>query len=137
MTKAIEAGIPKLRIEEAAARTQARIDSGRQPVVGVNVFRPDVADDIEVLKVDNTAVRAEQIAKLERLRAERDQAACDDALARLTAAARLVADGAPRDAEREPARPVDRRCPGARHGRRDHRRDGVGVRPPHRLDPYD
>ncbi len=95
MTKAIEAGIPKLRIEEAAARTQARIDSGRQPVVGVNVFRSDAADDIEVLKVDNTAVRAEQIAKLERLRAERDQAACDDALARLTAAARLVADGAP------------------------------------------
>jgi methylmalonyl-CoA mutase len=97
MTKAIEAGIPKLRIEEAAARTQARIDSGRQPVVGVNVYRSDVADDIEVLKVDNTAVRAEQIAKLERLRSERDQAACDGALARLSAAARLVADGAPRD----------------------------------------
>ena len=70
MTKAIEAGIPKLRIEEAAARTQARIDSGRQPVVGVNVLRPDVADDIDVLKVDNTAVRAEQLAKLDRLRAE-------------------------------------------------------------------
>ena len=68
MTKAIEAGIPKLRIEEAAARTQARIDSGRQPVVGVNVFRSDVADDIDVLKVDNTAVRAEQLAKLDRLR---------------------------------------------------------------------
>ena len=97
MTKAIEAGIPKLRIEEAAARTQARIDSGRQPVVGVNVFRSDVADDIDVLKVDNTAVRAEQIAKLERLRAERDQAACDEALAKLTAAARLVSDGAPRE----------------------------------------
>jgi methylmalonyl-CoA mutase len=97
MTKAIEAGIPKLRIEEAAARTQARIDSGRQPVVGVNVFRSDVADDIEVLKVDNTAVRAEQVAKLEHLRAECDQAACDDALTRLSAAARLVADGAPRD----------------------------------------
>jgi methylmalonyl-CoA mutase len=97
MTKAIEAGIPKLRIEEAAARTQARIDAGRQPVVGVNVFRPDVADDIEVLKVDNTAVRTEQLAKLDRLRAERDRQACDEALARLTAAARLVADGAHRD----------------------------------------
>jgi methylmalonyl-CoA mutase len=66
-------------------------------VVGVNVFRPDAADDIDVLKVDNTAVRAEQIAKLDRLRAERDQPACDEALARLTAAARLVADGAHRD----------------------------------------
>ena len=98
MTKAIEAGIPKLRIEEAAARTQARIDSGRQPVVGVNIFRPDLTDDIEVLKVDNTVVRAEQLAKLDRLRAERDHAACDEALGRLTAAARHVADGARRDA---------------------------------------
>jgi methylmalonyl-CoA mutase len=97
MTKAIEAGIPKLRIEEAAAKTQARIDSGRQPVVGVNLFRSEVADEIEVLKVDNTAVRAEQLAKLERLRAERDAASCADALARLTAAARLVADGGRRD----------------------------------------
>ena len=98
MTAAIDAGIPKLRIEEAAARTQARIDSGRQPVVGVNLLRPDVADDIDVLKVDNTAVRAEQLAKLDRLRRDRDQAACDDALARLTGAARLVAEGARRDA---------------------------------------
>ena len=64
MTAAIEAGIPKLRIEEAAARTQARIDSGRQPVIGVNMFRPDTADEIDVLKVDNTAVRAQQLAKL-------------------------------------------------------------------------
>jgi len=93
MTAAIDAGLPKLRIEEAAARTQARIDSGRQPVVGVNLFRPDTADDIEVLKVENTAVRTSQIAKLERLRAERDQAACDEALARITAAARRLADG--------------------------------------------
>ncbi|MGH9135838.1 MAG: methylmalonyl-CoA mutase family protein, partial [Acidimicrobiales bacterium] len=93
MTKAIEAGIPKLRIEEAAAKTQARIDSGRQPVVGVNIFRSDAADDIDVLKVDNTAVRKQQIAQLEQLRAERDQKACDEALARLTAAAGRVADG--------------------------------------------
>ncbi len=93
MTKAIEAGLPKLRIEEAAARTQARIDSGRQPVVGVNVFRPDTADDIEVLKVDNSAVRAEQIAKLRTLRAERDQAVCDDALTALRDAARALAGG--------------------------------------------
>jgi methylmalonyl-CoA mutase len=93
MTAAIEAGIPKLRIEEAAARTQARIDSGRQPVIGVNLFRPDAADDIEVLKVDNSAVRTQQLAKLERLRAERDQDAVDAALAALTTAARASADG--------------------------------------------
>jgi methylmalonyl-CoA mutase len=93
MTAAIEAGIPKLRIEEAAARTQARIDSGRQPVVGVNVLRSDAADDIEVLKVDNSAVRAQQLAKLARLRAERDEAACTAALDRLTGAAQQVADG--------------------------------------------
>jgi len=87
MAAAIEAGIPKLRIEEAAARTQARIDSGRQPVVGVNKYRLDLHEDIDVLKVDNTAVRAGQIAKLERLRAERDQGACDSALEALTNAA--------------------------------------------------
>ena len=87
MTSAIEAGIPKLRIEEAAARTQARIDSGRQPVIGVNKYRLDEPESIDVLKVDNTAVRAEQLAKLERLRAERDDAACRASLDRLTAAA--------------------------------------------------
>jgi methylmalonyl-CoA mutase len=87
MTAAIEAGIPKMRIEEAAARTQARIDSGRQPVIGVNKYRLDVPETIEVLKVENSAVRAEQIAKLEQLRAERDTAACEAALASLTAAA--------------------------------------------------
>ncbi|MEU7679251.1 methylmalonyl-CoA mutase [Micromonospora taraxaci] len=84
MARAIEQGLPKLRIEEAAARTQARIDSGRQPVIGVNRHRPVVEDPIEVRKVDNTAVRAEQVAKLRRLRAERDQPACDAALAALT-----------------------------------------------------
>jgi methylmalonyl-CoA mutase len=71
MAKAIEAGIPKLRIEEAAARTQARIDSGRQTVVGVNKYRLDEEERIEVLKVDNSAVRRSQIEKLQRLRAER------------------------------------------------------------------
>ncbi len=80
MTKAIEAGIPKLRIEEAAARTQARIDSGRQPVIGVNKYRLTTPETIEVLKVDNAAVRAGQLAKLDRLRAERDEAACQHAL---------------------------------------------------------
>lgn len=72
MAKAIEAGIPKLRIEEAAARTQARIDSGRQTVVGVNKFQLAEQEDVPVLKVDNAEVRRQQIEKLERLRRERD-----------------------------------------------------------------
>ena len=72
MARAIEEGLPKLRIEEAAARTQARIDSGRQPVIGVNKYRLAVEDDLDVLRVDNTAVRAAQNVKLQRLRAERD-----------------------------------------------------------------
>ena len=93
MTAAIEAGIPKMRIEEAAARTQARIDTGRQPVIGVNLFRPQEQEQIDVLKVDNSAVRAEQLAKLARLRAERDEAACQAALTALTAAAQASVDG--------------------------------------------
>ncbi|MEV6931068.1 methylmalonyl-CoA mutase [Dactylosporangium sp. NPDC051485] len=87
MARAIGEGIPKLRIEEAAARTQARIDSGRQPVIGVNKYRPDADEPIEVLKVDNSAVRAAQIARLSRLRAERDAGACAAALDALTAGA--------------------------------------------------
>ncbi|MGO3327607.1 methylmalonyl-CoA mutase [Gordonia sp. (in: high G+C Gram-positive bacteria)] len=87
MTKAIEEGLPKLRIEEAAARTQARIDSGRQPLIGVNKYRSEQDEEIDVLKVENSKVRAEQIAKLEKLRAERDQSAADAALADLTRAA--------------------------------------------------
>ena len=84
MTKAIEAGIPKLRIEEAAARTQARIDSGERPIVGVNVFRPEAADEIEILKVDNRAVREAQVARLRQLREERDPAEVQAALEALT-----------------------------------------------------
>jgi methylmalonyl-CoA mutase len=87
MARAIEEGLPKLRVEEAAARTQARIDSGRQPVIGVNKYQVTGDDDIEVLKIDNRAVRAQQLDKLGRLRAERDAAACQAALDRLTAAA--------------------------------------------------
>ncbi|HEX4721424.1 MAG TPA: methylmalonyl-CoA mutase [Pseudonocardiaceae bacterium] len=87
MAKAIDAGIPKLRIEEAAARTQARIDSGRQVVIGVNKYCVTEDEPIDVLKVDNAGVRTAQLAKLERLRAERDQPAVDTALAALTAAA--------------------------------------------------
>ncbi|WP_420121940.1 methylmalonyl-CoA mutase [Nakamurella sp.] len=87
MARAIEAGIPKLRIEEAAARTQARIDSGAQAVIGVNRYRVDAQDALDVLKVDNRAVRAAQIAQLAALRAERDERAVQAALAALTAAA--------------------------------------------------
>lgn len=87
MAKAIEAGIPKMRIEEAAAKTQARIDTGTQTVVGVNKYQ--VSDDavLDVRKVDNSAVRAQQIASLKKLRASRDQVACDAALEALTKAA--------------------------------------------------
>ncbi|WP_367135200.1 methylmalonyl-CoA mutase [Saccharothrix sp. HUAS TT1] len=87
MARAIDAGIPKLRIEEAAARTQARIDSGRQPVIGVNKYQVEFDEKIDVLKVDNAGVRAQQLAKLARLREERDQSAVDGALAALTTAA--------------------------------------------------
>jgi methylmalonyl-CoA mutase len=92
MAKAIEAGIPKMRIEEAAARTQARIDSGTQAVIGVNMYRADDAEPIETLKVDNRAVRAAQIAKLEQLRGERDGAAVQRALDALTAAGARAGD---------------------------------------------
>ncbi|HWL67068.1 MAG TPA: methylmalonyl-CoA mutase [Geminicoccus sp.] len=87
MARAIEQGIPKLRIEEAAARTQARIDSGQQVVVGVNKYRAEQEQAIEVLKVDNSAVRKEQLDKLARLKAGRDQATVDRALAALSAMA--------------------------------------------------
>ena len=80
MAKAIEAGVPKLRIEEASARTQARIDSGAQTVVGVNKYKPVEDRAIDVLKVDNSAVRTLQLDKLKRLRAERDDTAVEAAL---------------------------------------------------------
>lgn len=87
MAQAISEGIPKLRIEEAAARTQARIDTGQQPVIGVNKYLVEEDTPIEVLKVENSRVRAEQNAKLEKLRAERDSAEVEEALAELTRAA--------------------------------------------------
>jgi len=93
MAKAIDAGLPKLRIEEAAARTQARIDSGRQPVIGVNKYRPVNEEMTDVLKIDNAAVRTEQTEKLRRLREERDSEAVESALARLTAAAGAAIEG--------------------------------------------
>lgn len=87
MAQAISEGIPKLRIEEAAARTQARIDTGQQPVIGVNKYQVDEDQQIEVLKVENSRVRAEQAEKLRRLRAERDATEVERALAELTRAA--------------------------------------------------
>jgi methylmalonyl-CoA mutase len=87
MAKAIETGLPKLRIEEAAARTQARIDSGQQVIVGVNRYVPDTADDIPILQVDNAAVRRGQLARLEELRADRDEATLQAALAAMTRSA--------------------------------------------------
>ena|SRR5215217_3485881 len=88
MAKAIDQGVPKLRIEEAAARTQARIDSGKQSLVGVNRYKPEVADDIPVMKVDNTTVRNAQLEKLRRLKAERNEDETQAALAALEAGAR-------------------------------------------------
>ncbi|MBM7770116.1 methylmalonyl-CoA mutase [Actinokineospora baliensis] len=87
MAKAIDAGIPKLRIEEAAARTQARIDSGRQPVIGVNKYRLTDDEQIDVLKVDNAGVRGQQLEKLRRLREERDNDTVTAKLDALTRAA--------------------------------------------------
>jgi methylmalonyl-CoA mutase len=87
MAKAIEASIPKLRIEEAAAKTQARIDAGAQSVIGVNKYAPTDEKPIEVLKIDNSAVRAHQIEKLQRLKAERDPSVLHEALDALTRAA--------------------------------------------------
>lgn len=84
MAKAIEAGIPKLRIEEAAAKTQARIDGGQQAIIGVNLFKPSNEASIDVLKVDNASVRAQQLDKLRRLKGERDEAAVQAALTELT-----------------------------------------------------
>ncbi|HZZ49428.1 MAG TPA: methylmalonyl-CoA mutase [Pseudonocardia sp.] len=87
MAKAIDEGIPKMRVEEAAARTQARIDSGRQPVIGVNTYRVDADESIEVLKIDNADVLAQQVARLRQLREERDNDACERALDAVTKAA--------------------------------------------------
>ncbi len=92
MAKAIELGVPKRRIEEAAARTQARIDSGQQTVIGVNTFPPNVERALNVLKVDAADVRAQQIEKLKRLRAERDETKTRAALDALTEGARGAAN---------------------------------------------
>ena len=88
MTKAVASGMPKLRIEEAAARRQAAVDRGEEIIVGVNKFRPAIPDPIEVRDIDNAEVRRSQVARIEKTRASRDQAACDSALAALTETAK-------------------------------------------------
>ncbi|HSK38982.1 MAG TPA: methylmalonyl-CoA mutase, partial [Arenibaculum sp.] len=88
MTKAVESGLPKLKIEEAAARRQARIDRGEEVLVGVNKYRPDNVETVDVLDIDNTRVREGQIARLKRVRETRDQDAVERALAKLAQAAR-------------------------------------------------
>jgi len=80
MSKAVETGVPKMRIEEAAARTQGRIDSGTQGIIGVNKYRLEKEDPIDILEIDNTAVRLSQIERLNKLRAERNEGECQAAL---------------------------------------------------------
>ena len=93
MAAAIETGIPKMRIEEAAARTQARIDSGTQKIIGVNEYRLEHEDPIDILEIDNTAVRTEQVERLKELRAHRDEKAVQAALAEITKSVQAWADG--------------------------------------------
>jgi methylmalonyl-CoA mutase len=88
MTKAIEAGLPKLRIEEAAARKQARIDSGKDKIIGVNIYQVEDKTEMDILDVDNNAVRESQVARLQTLRSERDEAQCKESLEAITHAAR-------------------------------------------------
>ncbi len=87
MAKAIETGLPKMRIEEAAARKQARIDSGKDTIVGVNQFKLEKEDPLDILEVDNTAVREAQVKRLAKLKAERNNAEVQEILDRLTHAA--------------------------------------------------
>lgn len=93
MAQAIGEGIPKLRIEEAAARTQARIDTGQQPVIGINKYQAEEDQQVEVLKVENSRVRAEQLEKLRQVRADRDSTEVERALAELSRAAASSAGG--------------------------------------------
>ena len=93
MAKAIETGLPKMRIEEAAARTQARIDSGVQTIVGTNKYRLEHEDPIDILEVDNTAVRKQQEESLKEVRSKRDEAACQAALKAITDCVRDFKEG--------------------------------------------
>jgi methylmalonyl-CoA mutase len=97
MTKAIEAGIPKMRIEEAAARKQARIDSARDVIVGVNKYRLEKEDDLQILEVDNQAVRQQQVERLQMIKRDRNPKAVEEALAALTQAAKRKNKGTATD----------------------------------------
>ena len=92
MTKAVDAGLPKLRIEESAARRQSRIDLGEEIVVGVNRFQSEIKDEVDILDIDNTAVRESQVARLKSLRDQRNEVACTSALETLSAGADNPAD---------------------------------------------
>jgi Methylmalonyl-CoA mutase, N-terminal domain/subunit len=106
MAKAIDTGLPKMRIEEAAARKQAKIDSGRETIVGINKYRLDHEDPIETLEVDNTAVRESQIKRLKELRANRNEADVQRCLDAITKCA---------ETGRQPAGPGHRGCQVPRH----------------------
>ena len=120
MTKAVASGMPKRLIEEAAAARQARVDKGEDVIVGVNKYRPENADNIDFLDVDNVKVREGQVARIAATKAARDEAACQAALAALTEGAK---------GGDKPPRPRRHRRPRPRHARRNLRRDGAGVRP--------
>src|SRR5262249_10162416 len=94
MTKAVEQGLPKLRIEESAALRQARIDRGEETIVGVNKYRPENPEHVDILAIDNTAVREAQVARIHRIRSARDEAKCQAALATLSQAAAAAAGAA-------------------------------------------
>lgn len=101
MAKAVDSGMPKLRIEEAAAKKQARIDQGLDVIVGVNKYRLEKEDLVDVLKIENSAVRESQVARLQQIRSTRDQAAVDEALERITqSAATSLKEGGETDSER-------------------------------------
>ncbi|RJY09818.1 methylmalonyl-CoA mutase [Aurantiacibacter aquimixticola] len=101
MTEAVASGMPKARIEEAAAEKQASVDKGETVIVGVNKYRRDEEDEIDTLDIDNHAVRASQVERLKRVRASRDEAACSEALEALTRAAYSSGKSDPRLAEGE------------------------------------
>ena len=128
MTKAVESGMPKLRIEEAAARRQARVDRGDEAIVGVNKYRLADEAPIDTRDIDNAEVRRSQLERLARVKAERDPE-------RVRARARRAHRR--RGRRRQPAAALDRRDPRPGDGRRDLRRDGEGVRPAPRGDPLD
>ena len=125
MTKAVESGMPKLRIEEAAARRQAASTAARRSIVGVNKYRPTEPEHVDVLDIDNTKVREQQIARLDEGPGQPRRAACQRSSARCARAR----------GRRQPARAVHRGRPGPGHRRRDERRHGGRVRPAPGRDP--